>query len=83
VLSATDSLLEMPEHRPITITVTDVLDTSSFNSFTLSGAATYRSVVTITANITVAAKVTFKAKNVIISGCKNKSSRQALVHHIR
>ncbi|MEN9305020.1 MAG: hypothetical protein RLY76_288 [Actinomycetota bacterium] len=58
--------------QSISITVTDVVDTSSFNSFSVSGAPSYRTVVTITANVTVAAKVTFRAKNVIISGCKNK-----------
>jgi len=58
--------------QSIIITVTDVVDTSSFNSLTLSGSATYRQSVTITANVSVASKVTFRAKNVIISGCKNK-----------
>ena len=60
--------------QTITITVTDVVDTSSFNSFSLSGTPSYRTVVTITANVSVAAKVTFRAKNVIISGCKNKTA---------
>jgi hypothetical protein len=58
--------------QAITITVTDVVETSSFNSMTLSGSANYRQAVTITANVSVASKITFKAKNVIISGCKNK-----------
>ena len=49
-----------------------MVDTSSFNSLTLSGAATYRQVVTITANVSVTSRVTFRAKNIIISGCKNK-----------
>ena len=56
--------------RTFTLTVTAA--PSSFNSLTLSGAATFRQVVTITANVSVASKVTFRAKNVIISGCKNK-----------
>ena len=60
--------------QSITITVTDVVDTSAFNSLALSGAATFRQVVTITANVSVASKVTFRARNVIISGCKNKST---------
>jgi hypothetical protein len=60
--------------QSITITVTDIVDTSSFNSFSLSGTPTYRTVVTISANVSVAAKVTFRAKNVIIAGCKNKTA---------
>jgi hypothetical protein len=71
VLTATDSASNSGT-QTITITVTDVVDTSSFNSFSLSATPAYRTVVTITANVSVAAKVTFRAKNVIISGCKNK-----------
>jgi hypothetical protein len=72
-LTATDSSGNAGT-QSITITVTDVVDTSSFNSLALSGSATFRQVVTITANVSVASKVTFRAKNVIISGCKNKST---------
>ena len=71
VLTATD-LASNAGTQTITITVSDVVDTSSFNSFTLSGAASFRTVVTITANVSVASRVTFRAKNVIIAGCKNK-----------
>ncbi len=71
VLTATDSASNAGT-QTITITVTDVVDTSSFNSFSLSGTPAYRTVATITANVSVAARVTFRAKNVIISGCKNK-----------
>ena len=46
--------------------------TSAFNSLTLSGAANYRQPVTITANVSTSSRVTFRAKNVIIPGCKNK-----------
>ena len=70
-LTATDAASNAGT-QSITITVTDVVDTSSFNSLTLSGAATYRQVVTITANVSVTSRVTFRAKNIIISGCKNK-----------
>jgi hypothetical protein len=73
VLTATDPSSNAGT-QTITITVTDVVDTSSFNSFSLSGTPSYRTVVTITANVTVAAKVTFRAKNVIIAGCKNKTA---------
>ena len=71
VLTATDSASNAGT-QTITITVTDVVDTSSFNTFSLSGTPVYRTVVTITANVSVAAKVTFRAKNVIIPGCKNR-----------
>jgi len=71
VLTATD-LASNAGTQTITITVTDVVDTSAFNSFTLSGAASFRTVVTITANVSVASRVTFRAKNMIIPGCKNR-----------
>ena len=71
VLTATD-LASNAGTQSITITVTDVVDTSAFNSLALGGAATFRQVVTITANVSVASRVTFRAKNVIIAGCKNK-----------
>jgi hypothetical protein len=73
ILTATDTSGNAGT-QTITITVTDVVDTSSFTSFTLSGTPSYRTVVTITANISVASKVTFRAKNVIIPGCKNKTA---------
>lgn len=56
----------------ITVTVTDVLDTSTFTSLTLSSAATFRSAVTITAVVSSSSKVTFRSRNIIIPGCKNK-----------
>lgn len=43
-----------------------------FNSLTLGAGATYRQAVTITANVSVESRVTFRARNVIIPGCKNK-----------
>jgi hypothetical protein len=45
-----------------------------FNSLTLSGSASYRKTVTITANVSTAAKVTFRARNIVIPGCKNKAT---------
>jgi hypothetical protein len=71
VLTATD-LASNTGTQTITITVTDIVDTSAFNSFALSGSASFRTVVTITANVSVASRVTFRARNVIIAGCKNK-----------
>ena len=70
-LTATDTAANAGT-QSITITVTDVVDTSAFNSLTLGGSATFRQVVTITANVSVASKVTFRARNIIIAGCKNK-----------
>jgi hypothetical protein len=61
--------------QSITITVTDVVDTSSFNSFALAGSATsatYRAAIQINVSVTVASKVTFKAANIVIPGCKSK-----------
>jgi hypothetical protein len=70
-LTATDTAANAGT-QSITITVTDVVDTSAFNSLTLGGTATFRQVVSITANVSVASKVTFRARNIIIAGCKNK-----------
>ena len=70
-LTATDTAANAGT-QSITITVNDVVDTSAFNSLVLSGAATFRQVVSITANVSVTSRVTFRAKNVIISGCKNR-----------
>jgi hypothetical protein len=75
-LTATDAAAN-PGTQSITITVTDVVDTSGFNSLALAGSATsatYRTVVVITANITVASKVTFRVNGKILPGCKNKST---------
>jgi hypothetical protein len=75
-LTATDAAANAGS-QSITITVTDVVDTSSFNSLTLAGSATtatYRTVIVITANITVASKVTFRINGKILPGCKNKST---------
>lgn len=48
--------------------------TANFNSYSLAGSATsasFRTSVTINASVDVSSKVTFKAGNVVISGCKN------------
>jgi hypothetical protein len=74
IITATDTASNT-NTQSITITVTDVAETSSFNSFALAGSATtasYRTAVVITANVTVASRVTFKARNAIIPSCKNK-----------
>jgi hypothetical protein len=61
--------------QAITVTVTDVVDTSSFNSLILAGSATtatFRTAVVITANITVASRVTFRVNGKVLPGCKNR-----------
>ena len=63
--------------QAIAITVTDVIETSSFSIFRLAGSvttATYRTAIVITAEVNVASKVTFKASGIVIPGCKNKSA---------
>ena len=45
-----------------------------FNSLTIAANAMYRKPVTITANVSASAKVTFRARNAIIPGCKNKQT---------
>ena len=50
---------------------------ASFNSLALAGSATtasFRTPVVITVNLNVASKVTFKAGNTILTGCKNKTA---------
>jgi hypothetical protein len=45
-----------------------------FNSLTIGANASYRKPVTITATVSAAARVTFRARNAIIPGCKNKQT---------
>ena len=50
---------------------------ASFNSLTLAGNATtasFRTPVVVTVNLNVESKVTFKAGNTVLSGCKNKTA---------
>ena len=70
-LTATDAAANA-DNQSITITVTDVVDTSSFNSLALAGSATtaaFRTAVVITANITVASRVTFRVNGKKQPGC--------------
>ena len=48
-----------------------------FNSLTIGANASYRTPVTITANVSAEAKVTFKVRNIVIPGCKNKPTSTA------
>jgi hypothetical protein len=73
-LTATDTAANAGT-QSITITVTDVVDTSTFNSLALAGSATtaaFRTAVVITANVSVASKVTFRINGKDLPGCKNK-----------
>jgi hypothetical protein len=61
--------------QAITITVTNVVDTSAFSLFQLAGGATiatYRSSIVITATVTVASKISFNSNGKVVPGCKNK-----------
>jgi hypothetical protein len=62
-------------NQAITVTVTDVVDTSGFSLFQLAGGATvatFRTTVVITATVNVAAKVSFNSNGKVLPGCKNK-----------
>lgn len=61
--------------QSISITVTDVLDTSAFNSFSLAGSvttATFRSPIVITANVTVSSRIRFTVNGRVLPGCASK-----------
>jgi len=63
--------------QSITIAVTNVVETSSFNSLLLAGSATsatYRTSIVVTANVSVASKVTFTVNSKVLPGCKNRST---------
>ena len=75
-LTATDAVANAGT-QAITITVTNVVDTSSFNSLALAGSATtaiFRTSVLITANVSVASKVTFTINGKVLPGCKNRTA---------
>jgi hypothetical protein len=64
-------------NQAITVTVTDVVETSSFSAFRLAGSVTtasFRTAIVITAEVNVSAKVTFKVNGAVIPNCKNKSA---------
>ena len=58
--------------QAITITVSDLTDTSSITAITLSGSASYGKTETITVAVTVPARVTFRVRNFRIPGCISK-----------
>ena len=72
-----DPCLGTGKKLAVTLNYQSATSPSSFNSLALSGGVTsavYRTSTTISAEVNVAAKVTFKAGGVIIAGCKNKST---------
>lgn len=58
----------------ITVTVTNVDESTRVDSFTVSANPTYRSTVTLTVYPTIAGRVVFKANNVKIANCINVSA---------
>jgi hypothetical protein len=61
--------------QAITITVTNVVDTSAISLFQLAGGATvaaYRTAIVITVTVTVASKITINSNGKVIPGCKNR-----------
>jgi hypothetical protein len=73
-LTATDAAANAGT-QSITITVTDVVDTSAFSLFQLAGGTTvaaYRTAIVITATVNVASKISFYSNGKVLPGCKNK-----------
>jgi hypothetical protein len=61
--------------QAITITVTNVVDTSAISLFQLAGGATvaaYRTAIVITVTVTVASKISINSNGKVIPGCKNR-----------
>lgn len=62
-------------YETVTVTVTDVVDTTSFSAFSIAGnarSASYREAVSLTATVTVASKITFYSNGKRIAGCISK-----------
>jgi hypothetical protein len=73
-LTATDAVANAGTQE-ITITVTNVVDTSGFSLFQLAGGATvaaYRTAIVLSATVNVASKITFRMNGKVLPGCKNK-----------
>lgn len=74
VLKAVDSTNNMG-YETLTVTVLNIVDTSSFNSLTLAGnavTANYRTSIAINVSVNVSARITFTAQGKRISGCISK-----------
>jgi hypothetical protein len=75
-LTATDDAANAGT-QSITITVTNVVDTSAFSLFQLAGGAsvaTFRTTIVITATVNIASKITFRVNGKVLPGCKNKTT---------
>ena len=75
-LTATDAAANSGS-QSIMITVTNVVDTSSFSLFQLAGGATtavYRTAIVITATVNVVSKITFRMNGKVLPGCKNRTA---------
>ena len=75
-LTATDDAANAGT-QSITITVTNVVDTSAFSLFQLAGGATtavYRTAIVITATVNVVSKITFRMNGKVLPGCKNRTA---------
>jgi len=59
-------------YETVTVTVTDVVESSSFSAFTITGSPIYRTSIQISATVSVGAKVIFRVNGVRIPGCINK-----------
>jgi hypothetical protein len=62
-------------YETVTVTVTDVLDTSSFSTFAIAGnvtATSYHTPIVITAVVTVSSKITFYSLGKRIANCINR-----------
>jgi hypothetical protein len=69
VLRAVDTAMNIG-YETVTVNVLDVLDVATFNSLELSStSASYRTAVTISANIALPSKITFLANGKRIGGC--------------
>jgi hypothetical protein len=73
IIKATDDSANAG-YETVTVTVTDVVETSTFNAFVLAGNATitaFNSAIQISSNVSVSSRVTFKVNNTRIPGCTN------------
>ena len=62
-------------YETVTVTVTNVVDTTSFSTFSIAGNAkstTYRETISLTATVSVASKITFYSNGKRIAGCISK-----------
>jgi hypothetical protein len=74
VLKAVDTALNIG-YETISVTITDVVDTTSFSSFTLAGNPTsvsYTTPINLVAVVTVASRITFTMNQKRIPGCISK-----------